>query len=80
YTWNDTWSYDYTRNTWTNLTPSNPPSVRIGHAMTYEAFSGKVILFGGSMWGPDDSCFNDTWALSMPILLPASSNPSFPMR
>ncbi|MCX5969933.1 MAG: hypothetical protein NTV14_00185 [Coprothermobacterota bacterium] len=118
YTWNDTWAYEYIRNTWTNLTPSNPPSVRIGHAMTYEAFSGKVILFGGwnrstpffndtwaydwtsnswtnlnlssappgrvglglvyhasaakvilfggAMWGPDDSCFNDTWALSMP--------------
>ena len=56
----DTWAYDPTANTWTNLHPAGDvPSARQGHSMTYDSASGKVILFGGWNGGAD---FNDTWA------------------
>lgn len=31
---NDTWAYDYNKNTWMNLNPSTVPSPRLYHAMT----------------------------------------------
>jgi hypothetical protein len=44
----DTWVYDVPANTWTMKSPSPAPSPRFGHAMAYDAASGKVALFGGS--------------------------------
>jgi len=56
---NDTWAYDPTANTWTNLNPSGDlPPARNGHSMVYDSATGKVILFGG--FGID--IHNDTWA------------------
>ena len=56
----DTWAYDYAANTWTNRNPANSPTGRRSHAMTYDASSSKVILFGG--WDINSSRLNDTWA------------------
>jgi N-acetylneuraminic acid mutarotase len=57
---NDTWAYDPSANTWTNLSPSGslPPGRGLG-ALVYDSDSGKLILFGGSA---GSICFNDTWA------------------
>ena len=60
---NDTWAYDPTKNTWTNLQPSGTlPSPREQQSMVYDSSSRVVIMFGGrsGMGGSFD--FNDTWA------------------
>ena len=47
----DTWAFDGNTNTWTKLLVEDEkglsaPSPRWGHAIAYDAFSGKIILFG----------------------------------
>jgi len=61
---NDTWAYDPSANTWTNLSPAGSlPSARSGQSTVYDLGTGKMILFGGSFGVRDDRvCFNDTWA------------------
>jgi len=56
--YSDTWAYDPSMNTWTNLNPANPPPGRYGHEMVFDSQSGKIILFGG--WGHKEC--SDTWA------------------
>ena len=43
----DTWSYDFDSNTWTELHPESFPSARGWHAMAYSTAADRVILFGG---------------------------------
>ncbi|MBA7547482.1 N-acetylneuraminate epimerase [subsurface metagenome] len=64
---NQTWIYDYTENTWTQVTPSNVPRIRESSKMVYDSESDVVIMLGGSL--SEDSNldgfklrFNDTWA------------------
>ena len=57
---NDTWAYDPTANTWTNLNPAGDlPPVRQGHCVVYDSETGQVILFGGQ---GNSAFLNDTWA------------------
>jgi N-acetylneuraminic acid mutarotase len=57
---NDTWAYDPSTNTWTNLSPAGePPPARGFHSMVYDPSTQRMIVFGG---GSDDSTLNDTWA------------------
>ncbi len=57
---NDTWAYDPSTNTWTNLSPTGAvPSARAWHKMVYDSDTGKLIMFGGLGNSAD---FNDTWA------------------
>src|SRR5262245_56599672 len=48
--------------TWTNLAPATSPPARFAAAMTYDAATGTVVMFGGS---PNDSLtaqsYGDTW-------------------
>jgi N-acetylneuraminic acid mutarotase len=54
----ETWDYNPSTNTWTNLNPvGGLPPARSGHSMVYDSTTGKVILFGGA----GSSYFNDTW-------------------
>jgi N-acetylneuraminic acid mutarotase len=57
---NDTWAYDPSSNTWTNLSPAGAvPEARYCHVMAYDPSTKKAILFGGiTAAGP----VNDTWA------------------
>ena len=43
----DTWIFDPTNNTWTNVTGTKSPSAREGSAMAYDPRSGKEVLYGG---------------------------------
>jgi N-acetylneuraminic acid mutarotase len=55
----DTWAFDCSTNTWTEMHPATSPSSRNGHRMAYDAKSERVILFGGA----DSSGYlGDTWA------------------
>ncbi len=58
--YNDTWSYDYNTNTWTNLEPATAPTARTYGAMAYDEQSDRIILFGGILEGT--SVAADTWA------------------
>ena len=65
---NQTWIYDYTENTWTQVLPTNVPYMREYCKMVYDSESDVVIMFGGALHRDsnplsDDSWyFNDTWS------------------
>ena len=57
---NQTWTYDFNNNTWTDMDPVSKPPARLSHALAYDSQSDRVILFGGSTQG--GLVLNDTWA------------------
>lgn len=73
---NDTWAYDFNADTWTLMNPETKPSPRGDFAMTYDAESDRVILFGGydgayddEMWAYDLEA--DAWTRMSPGTGPA---------
>ena len=54
---NDTWVYDLSENSWTQKSPPNSPSLRIGSGMENIYGTDQVLLFGGQGW----TDLNDTW-------------------
>ena len=54
----DTWFYDVTNNIWTRKSLNLKPSARWTHAMAYDSFNKKVILFGGYN---ESGYLDDTW-------------------
>ncbi len=60
---NEIWAYDFNSNTWTNLTPSESPTGRYGHALAYDSESDRTILFGGftEVGGRND----ETWSYDL---------------
>jgi len=69
----DTWVYNYSANTWTNMNPTTHPTAREGHAMAYDSHDGVVILFGGSA---PNSVFSDTWTYDVSTNTWTEKNPS----
>ncbi|MBK9385470.1 MAG: hypothetical protein IPN34_11735 [Planctomycetes bacterium] len=61
----DTWEWDPQTNAWTDLTPSLAvsPSPRRFSAMSWDASTGGMILFGGDVAIPA-ALANDTWLFS----------------
>ncbi|MCA8967768.1 MAG: peptidase S8, partial [Planctomycetes bacterium] len=55
----DTWEWDGTN--WTQRRPAVSPSLRMGHALTYDAARSRVVLFGGRDVGPSGGASDDTW-------------------
>jgi len=43
----DTWEYNYSSNTWSELNPSINPSGRYGSKIVYDPINQRAILFGG---------------------------------
>jgi N-acetylneuraminic acid mutarotase len=66
---NDTWVFDPSTSTWTNVTKALGPSSRAEHAMTYDRADGSILLYGGlnktqslgDLWMFNSS--TNTWAL-----------------
>ena len=71
---NNTWVYAYATNTWTNRNSTNPPPARAYHALTYDASTGRVVLFGGLNGG---GYLDDTWAYDYATNSWANRNPSY---
>lgn len=46
--------------TWTKLLPANPLS-RIAHSAVYDSSSNRMVVFGGTVFGPP---LNDVWVLT----------------
>lgn len=55
----DTWEYDGM--SWRKVNPLESPSVRYGHRMVYDEARELIVLFGGSIPGPDGVPLGDTW-------------------
>lgn len=53
----DTWEYNSSTNTWTEITTTNTPPERYSHDIVYLE-DGKALLFGGY---DDTACMDDTW-------------------
>ncbi|MBI5359259.1 MAG: hypothetical protein HZA48_01595 [Planctomycetes bacterium] len=75
----DTWVYNITENTWTQLLSSASPSARYGHGMSYIATQDVLILFGGTSDGAtmlDDTWYFDiaevSWVQMSPSLSPSA--------
>lgn len=59
----DTWAYKLSTNTWTKMSPANPPSARHQQVMAYDEEQGVVVLFGGATAA---GVANDTWVYHYP--------------
>jgi len=59
---NDTWMYNASSNTWTNLTMTGSPYPSSAGAMAYDSESQRFIYFGGRDGWPPLNLFNDTYA------------------
>jgi N-acetylneuraminic acid mutarotase/predicted MPP superfamily phosphohydrolase len=61
--YDDTWSYDYNTNTWTNMSPTTHPPATTWHYMAYHSGMDKIVLFGGYESGGSSSTttYNQTW-------------------
>jgi N-acetylneuraminic acid mutarotase len=57
--YDDTWSYDPAKNSWTDLRPAGAtPTVRALSQMVYDPSLKKIVLFGG---GTSSATLSDTW-------------------
>src|SRR5207245_1609993 len=68
YTWfRDTWTYEYSTETWTNASPASSPSARGFSGIAYDAAAGRTILFGGGiiLFGATVQFYNDTWTYDL---------------
>ncbi|MBN2030636.1 carbohydrate binding domain-containing protein, partial [bacterium] len=70
----DTWLYDLSSDTWTNMNPASGPSNRCKHAMVYLG-EDQVLLFGGSCRGDYD---NETWVYDLSQNTWTQKNPTNP--
>jgi N-acetylneuraminic acid mutarotase len=59
---NETWTYDFASNAWSQLSPSGSPPARESAALAYDPGTKRIILFGGFS---EDALadLDDTWAL-----------------
>ena len=69
--YNDTWEYDISSNTWTDLNPVTKPSARGYHSMVFIGIN-KIILFGG--W--DGIYTAETWEYDISTNTWTNLNPS----
>jgi len=63
----DTWEWDGLA--WSLRTSRINPTARHGHQVAYDAFRGKLVLFGGTTNWPATS-LADTWEFGIPGFLP----------
>ncbi len=61
---NDTWEFEFTTNTWTELSPEGPlPGAQRFFPHAYDSKRNRMIIAGGQ--GDDGYLFNETWALDL---------------
>ena len=75
----ETWEYDLSDNTWTQMSPSTPPSARRGHSMALlqdiEA-PNKVLLYGGVGGGTETYTYDpytSQWTEMSPSTVPPAA-------
>jgi uncharacterized protein YbdZ (MbtH family) len=60
---NETWVYDLSENTWTDMNPFNRPDGRTGPGLASIYGTKKIFLFGG--W--NETSYNDTWVYDFEV-------------
>jgi N-acetylneuraminic acid mutarotase len=60
-TLNETWTYDFEANVWTQMNPENPPPPHHFGAMVYHPRAHRTVLFGGYDVYADET-LSDTWS------------------
>jgi len=72
---NDTWVYNLSTNTWTQMHPKVSPSGRSSQSMAYDSQNGVVVLYGGAgVYKAETWTYNlsaDTWTNMYPSRNPA---------
>jgi len=63
YYMNQTWLYNVSNNTWTQLFPGNSPPKLYYPSLAYDAYAKKVVLFGGR--DMSNNYRDDTWTFSV---------------
>ena len=61
----ETWTYDYTTDTWKMMSPAKSPPARHYSAMAYDPTSRRTILFGGAGEGGVEKPLCDTWGYDL---------------
>jgi N-acetylneuraminic acid mutarotase len=75
-TFNDTWVFDSSANTWTKITPPGKlPAARAQHQMVLDSGTGTVIMFGGTSKASGTQ-LKDTWAYDPTAKTWTDKNPS----
>jgi N-acetylneuraminic acid mutarotase len=78
--YSDTWAYDYSTNTWTQLDVSSSPNIRLRHQLAYDNESSQIVLFSGA---PTEFNYQQaTWTFAFTPLHPPPlpQIPSFPIE
>ncbi len=68
----ETWTYDYSLNIWTEMTSTLKPAARELHSMAYDPVAEKTFLFGGDNGGS----LNDLWAYDFSLNTWTDMSPS----
>ncbi|HYM41018.1 MAG TPA: kelch repeat-containing protein [Thermoplasmata archaeon] len=68
---NDTWSYDYGANTWTNRSAAASPPPAVALPMVYDSLADRLILFGQG-WATG----NQTWSYNVTTNLWTAQHPT----
>lgn len=59
---NDTWEYDYTTKSWSQITTAHAPTARARMGMCYDTVNSRTVLFGGGAAdGVGANMKNDVW-------------------
>ncbi|MBL8026051.1 MAG: T9SS type A sorting domain-containing protein [Fibrobacteres bacterium] len=70
----ETWTYNYATNTWTKLSSTRNPPMRVGAAAAYDPFNDLIIIHGGTGGVKGDygyayrgggAVLEDTWTLDL---------------
>ena len=61
--YNDTWAYDYQKNTWTQLSPATQPLPRSYGYLAYNSAQDRIVLFGGVDY-TETQIYGDTWVFN----------------
>jgi hypothetical protein len=73
--YNDTWIFDQSDKTWTNVSPANSPPGRTQHTMAALTNDDKIVLFGGSPLSNDTWVYDvsdNNWTNMMPSVSPCA--------
>ena len=69
---NDTWSFDLTRDAWTNVTPKVSPARAVDVSLVYDSAANRTFLFEV---GTNGDFATGTWTFAHPAVPPSSIGP-----
>jgi hypothetical protein len=79
----DVWEYDYSGDSWQQMSPGSGPTSRFGHASAYRSSDEGVVIYGGmedgggyptDTWKYEYVAGSETWTTVMTIMNPGPRN------